>query len=62
MTGLYVLGAVWIVCLIAGAMLGSLRGSVAAGFLWPLVLGPIGLLVSWWLLKDEDEPQVSPGP
>lgn len=44
--------AVWLVCMVAGAMLGHMRGSVAAGFLWPFVLGPIGLVLSFVLLKD----------
>lgn len=55
MTVFYVFGAVWVVCMIAGAMLGSMRGNAAFGFLWPFFLGPLGLLLSWWLLKD-DEP------
>lgn len=53
MTGWYVLGAVWVSCMIAGAWLGARRGNAAFGFLFPFVLGPIGLLLTYALLKDE---------
>lgn len=59
MTAIYVLGSVWVVCLIAGAMLGSMRGNTAFGFLWPFFLGPLGLVMSWYLLKD-DAPRTTP--
>lgn len=49
------LGAVWIVCMVAGAMLGSIRGNATFGFIWPLVLGPPGLLLAFFLLREGGE-------
>lgn len=56
MTGIYVGLAVWVVCMVAGAMLGAQRGNAAFGFLWPFVLGPIGLLLTFVLLREKSAP------
>lgn len=45
----------WVVSMLVGAMLGAMRGNVVYGLIWPLALGPIGLLLTFWLLKDERE-------
>ena len=46
----------WAASVAFGAMLGSMRGNVAFGVLWPFVLGPLGLLLAWWLLREAEDP------
>jgi predicted amidophosphoribosyltransferase len=35
----------WLICAVVGALIGSAKGRVLAGFLWGLFLGPLGWLI-----------------
>jgi len=44
---LYGLASLWGICALAGAALLSRDDHAGRGFLWGLVLGPVGLLLVW---------------
>src|SRR2546426_12731566 len=48
---------IWIVSLILGCLIGSAKGRVVSGFVWSLLLGPLGVLIVLCLpnLKKEEE-------
>lgn len=42
----------WIVCAILGGAIGSTKKRTAAGIIWSLLLGPIGVLISCFLKQE----------
>lgn len=54
---IYVLGAIWLVCAILGAVLASARKtSPIAGFALGLILGPLGVILV--LVQKPSEPVI----
>jgi hypothetical protein len=45
---------IWLMCAVAGAMIGSSKGETATGFVLGLLFGPFGML---FILVDERKPQ-----
>ena len=43
--GLGFLLAVWIIAIVCGVFIGRAKGQFAPGILWPLLFGPIGLII-----------------
>lgn len=41
----FTLGYLWIFSVVIGALIGAARGRVASGLVWPLLLGPLGVIV-----------------
>jgi len=42
----------WLVCLVLSIAFGSLKGRAGSGFLWGLLFGPFGLLVTALILPN----------
>ncbi len=40
---------IWLYCLVLGALTGSRKGQIVPGFILPFLLGPLGLLVVFFL-------------
>jgi predicted amidophosphoribosyltransferase len=41
------IGLIWLLCAVAGAMIGSSKGETGTGFVLGLLFGPFGILFAW---------------
>lgn len=36
---------IWVVCAVVGAMIGANKGQDVSGMVWPILLGPLGVII-----------------